>query len=134
MPRVLVARWPPALASLVGARRPLPLHPAPNPPGSAPRRASQVNLTPRLAVADAEVLHLAVAEVPARHDVELPDDATRDVPGLHLRLPVVDLLEPGVDSVTGEVAREVAVAPQRAADVVVELACSKEGDVRVSPT
>jgi hypothetical protein len=56
------------------------------------------------------------------------------VPGLHLRLPVVDLLEPGVDSVTGEVAREVAVAPQRAADVVVELACSKEGDVRVSPT
>ncbi|KAJ1483590.1 hypothetical protein T484DRAFT_1949591 [Baffinella frigidus] len=45
----------------------------------------------------------------------------------YLRLAHVDLLEASVDGVSGEVAREVAVPPQRAADVVVQLACTGWG-------
>ena len=48
----------------------------------------------RLIVADAEVLDLAVAEVAARHDVELACDTARDVLRVQLRLARVDLLEP----------------------------------------
>jgi hypothetical protein len=47
-----------------------------------------------LIVADAEVLDLAVAQVAARHDVELARDAARDVLRVQLRLASVDLLEP----------------------------------------
>mmetsp|Transcript_3091 Transcript_3091/g.6750 ORF Transcript_3091/g.6750 Transcript_3091/m.6750 type:complete len:207 (+) Transcript_3091:146-766(+) len=79
-----------------------------------------------LVVADAEVLHLAVAHVSARHDVELALDAARDVPRVDLGLSVVDELEAGVDGVAGEVAHQVAVPADGAADVVVELAVDAE--------
>lgn len=67
-----------------------------------------------LIVADAEVLHLAVAEIAASHDVELARDAARDVLGVQLRLASVDLLEPSVDGVSSEVTHEVAVAAKGA--------------------
>ena len=41
-----------------------------------------------LIVADTEILHLAVAEVAACHDVELAGDAARDVLCVQLRLPL----------------------------------------------
>eukprot|EP00285_Hemiselmis_virescens_P013511 CAMPEP_0173389876 /NCGR_PEP_ID=MMETSP1356-20130122/13806_1 /TAXON_ID=77927 ORGANISM="Hemiselmis virescens, Strain PCC157" /NCGR_SAMPLE_ID=MMETSP1356 /ASSEMBLY_ACC=CAM_ASM_000847 /LENGTH=228 /DNA_ID=CAMNT_0014347147 /DNA_START=139 /DNA_END=826 /DNA_ORIENTATION=+ len=83
-------------------------------------------MTRGLRVADPEVLDLAVADIAARHDVELSHNAPGHVPGLDLALAVVDLLEPGVDGVAGEVAAEVAVPAERAADVVVELSVDAE--------
>jgi len=79
-----------------------------------------------LIVADAEVLDLAVAQVAASHDVELARDPVRDVLCVQLGLARVDLLEPSVDGVPGEVTHEVAVATERAPHVVVQLAVDTE--------
>jgi hypothetical protein len=46
-----------------------------------------------------EVLNLAVAKVPAGHDIELPNNTARDMSRLQLRLARVDLLEASVDGV-----------------------------------
>ena len=53
------------------------------------RRENEESGRPRcLIVADTEILHLAVAEVAACHDVELAGDAARDVLCVQLRLPL----------------------------------------------
>lgn len=64
------------------------------PPRAQPSQHHQRVREERLIVADAEVLDLAVAEVAARHDVELACDTARDVLRVQLRLARVDLLEP----------------------------------------